>query len=233
MFLSSIPVETGSNPNRPRPGRMWISNSYRVHQRICMAFDGPAPSSPARVSGCSHTPAPSRADADSILFRIEGPVRTRRGLRPRILVQSTREPNWDAAFHNAPFLIVSEDCCVKPYRPQVLAGDRFRFLLRANPTVTRNGKRHPIIPPADQIMWLRRKAEGSGFTLLSDPDLRDRGARYSRRSKHIDPNPHVHNAVTFTGILEVSETSRFLGALRNGIGPAKAYGFGLLSIARA
>ena len=65
MYLSSIPVETGHDPNRVWPGKRWIRNPYRVHQRLCMAFDG--------------------TDEKRFLFRIEGPLRTRRGLRPRLL----------------------------------------------------------------------------------------------------------------------------------------------------
>ena len=86
MFLSSIPVETGSHPTRIWPGKRWARNPYRVHQRLCMAFDG-------------------QPDG-RVLFRIEGPVRTSRGLRPRILVQSIHAPDWDQAFRNAPITVV-------------------------------------------------------------------------------------------------------------------------------
>lgn len=36
----------------------------------------------------------------------------------------------------------------------------------------------------------------------------------------------------FEGVLVVDNVDRFVRALESGIGPAKAYGFGLLSIAR-
>jgi CRISPR system Cascade subunit CasE len=39
--------------------------------------------------------------------------------------------------------------------------------------------------------------------------------------------------LTFEGILEVADPERFAAAMRAGIGPAKAYGYGLLSIAPA
>jgi CRISPR system Cascade subunit CasE len=38
-------------------------------------------------------------------------------------------------------------------------------------------------------------------------------------------------SVRFEGVLEVRDADRFREALANGIGPGKAYGFGLLSIA--
>jgi len=232
MYLSSIPVETGSDPTRPRPGRMWVSNPYRVHQRLCMAFDCHPRNAPLHKPGERRTCTPSRGNGESVLFRIEGPIPTSRGMRPRVLAQSSQEPDWDAAFGNAPFLVVAPDIQVQRDEREFRTGDRCRFLLRANPTVKRNGKRLGIIEPEGQVSWLQRKADGAGFALLGDVELRDRGLRHARRSKMLDPNPHTHLAVTYAGILEVRDPDSFHAVLRNGIGPAKGYGFGLLSVAR-
>ncbi len=38
MYLSSLLIDVGDNPDRPRPGRLWLRNLYHVHQRLCMAF---------------------------------------------------------------------------------------------------------------------------------------------------------------------------------------------------
>ena len=38
MYLSILLINAGSNPDRPRPGRLWLRNLYYVHQRLCMAF---------------------------------------------------------------------------------------------------------------------------------------------------------------------------------------------------
>lgn len=220
MYLSAIPVETGNDPNRIWPGKRWVSNPYRVHQRLCMAFDG--------------------KDEERILFRIDGPARTRRGLRPRVLVQSTQEPNWDAAFGNAPFLIVGGDLRVKPYDPAFAPGQVLRFRLRANPTKKqkaegrKNGARVGLTTEEDRLAWLQRKAEQGGFALLRDSlTMVAEGRQYSRRSRQIDPNGHVHvhQAVLFDGLLRIEDGEAFRAALAGGIGPAKAYGFGLLSVA--
>jgi len=40
-------------------------------------------------------------------------------------------------------------------------------------------------------------------------------------------------AALFEGVLEVAEAAAFGAALREGVGPGKAFGFGLLSVARA
>jgi len=38
MYLSYLLIDTAADPARPRPGRGWVRNPYRVHQRLCMAF---------------------------------------------------------------------------------------------------------------------------------------------------------------------------------------------------
>ncbi len=45
--------------------------------------------------------------------------------------------------------------------------------------------------------------------------------------------PMTFGAVTFEGILEVTDAEKFRESLRQGIGTGKAYGFGLLSVAKA
>ena len=42
----------------------------------------------------------------------------------------------------------------------------------------------------------------------------------------------THVAVRFDGLLEVTDPVKFLETLRAGIGSAKGFGFGLLSLAR-
>jgi hypothetical protein len=44
MYLSCLLIDVGDDPDRPRPGRLWLRNLYRVHQRLCMAF----PTAPQR-----------------------------------------------------------------------------------------------------------------------------------------------------------------------------------------
>ena len=223
LYLSRLTVNAGGDPNRPRPGRMWISNPYRVHQRLCMAFpDGP-PADECRTRDRPH----------SLLFRIEdGPVL-------RVLAQSTTAPDWKAAFDSADFLLAAPPE-IKSFEIDFHPGDRFRFLVRVNPTIKRkcpdrsNGVRIAIRDHEARKTWFRRKAADAAFEPEWDA-LRvvSRGDQVSRRSKMKDRKPHTHHAVDFTGFLRVREPEIFLEALLSGIGSAKAYGFGLLSLARA
>jgi CRISPR system Cascade subunit CasE len=118
------------------------------------------------------------------------------------------------------------------------------------------GPRVAIFKEEDQLAWLERQGTAHGFTLedvkvvpgieaLSRPDAGDPPAPKavqtqavtahgwkmsdSRRRRSRQPDL-VHNAVTFEGVLSITDHEAFQEALRTGIGPAKAYGFGLLSI---
>ena len=153
MFLSCLLIDIGINPDRPRPGRLWLRNLYRVHQRLCMAFpsaprkDGDpdflAPYTPGDFPEQRHL-ADKKTEIDpdvlkdvhsargpdaGFLFRIDpGPTG-----RAVILVQSAVKPDWDYAFHNAGYLLTAP-AEVKPLDPSFTAGQRLRFRLVANPT---------------------------------------------------------------------------------------------------
>lgn len=137
MHLSSLLVDTGNNPDRPRPGRLWLRNLYHVHQRLCMAF-----TSKARKVGDPDFLAPFRPDdfvqehvhvrreaETGFLFRID-PQACGRAV---ILVQSAVEPDWGYAFHNACYLLAAPPQ-TKRFELQFCGRQRLRFRLAANPT---------------------------------------------------------------------------------------------------
>ena len=126
-------------------------------------------------------------------------------------------------------------------------GQILRFRLRANASRKvdtksgpdgrrRNGRRVPLRLDAERIDWLRRKGEQSGFRLVEGNAFHGSPAvsmssgeketgRSGRRILTIE-------SVQFDGLLEVMDADRFRLAICAGIGPAKPYGCGLLSIAR-
>jgi CRISPR system Cascade subunit CasE len=74
--------------------------------------------------------------------------------------------------------------------------------------------------------WLEKKAEKNGFKLLSVTAEGYQQHHFKKRGIKI-------STLDFNGILEVTEPELFIQkALYKGIGPAKAFGCGLLSIAR-
>ncbi len=199
MFLSCLDLD-------PQPAsrgiQRWLANSYRIHQRICLAFDDP----------------------QRLLFRLEERPST------RLLVLSPGRPDWERAFTDFPGVLAGHPRC-QPFEPCLADGQRLRFLLRANPTVKRDGHRHGLFREEDQRSWLDRKASDGGFVPLS---VRIRGGliQVSSRGRQHGTDLQRHLAVEFEGILRIVDASRFADVLRHGIGSAKAYGFGLLSIAR-
>lgn len=120
------------------------------------------------------------------------------------------------------------------------------FRLRANPTrkidtrsspsgERRNGRRVPLRDEDAALQWLARKGEQAGFAIVqataSVEDLRHgtrqegSGNKASRRL--------TFASTLFQGYLRVTDADVFRGTLTAGIGTAKAYGFGLLSVAPA
>jgi CRISPR system Cascade subunit CasE len=76
------------------------------------------------------------------------------------------------------------------------------------------------------LAWLARKAENLGFKLLEASAEGYQQHHFKKRGIKI-------STIDFNGVLEVTDPPLFIQALYNGIGPAKAFGCGLLSVARA
>lgn len=102
---------------------------------------------------------------------------------------------------------------------------RYRFRLFANPTVTREGKRHGLASEDTQLNWLGRQSQRLGFNVQA--------ARVTSSDvlKSHGKSIHVQRAC-FEGVLQVTDPKVLITAVRDGIGPAKAFGCGLLSLAR-
>lgn len=173
-----------------------------------------------------------------VLHRLEFERRTGRVL---LYVQSRLEPNW--TFLSAGGYLVkdgSPNPVVKPVATIYagLAAERvLRFRLRANPTrkidtksgpdgERRNGRRVPLVKLDDQVQWLVRKAEAHGFDLLQ-ATVAATGAGELIRSHETG---RTFQGVLFEGRLVVRAVEQFRKALAEGIGPGKAFGFGLLSV---
>ncbi len=110
----------------------------------------------------------------------------------------------------------------------------YRFDLRANPTVKRvvrnelgerkkNGRRTAIYKPDQLNDWLQNKARQHGFEILNveiGAPVTQHFRRKNRSGKHV--------CVDFRGTLQVQNRDRFKDAFQTGIGPAKAFGFGMI-----
>ena len=179
----------------------WLSNAYRVHQRLLMACEGDP----------------------RLLFRVEEDAEPR-----HILVQTHSRPQWERAFGQASFL--SRPPEMKAVDPMPAVGQRYRFRLVANPTVKRDEKRVGLVHEEEQRAWLARKLSECGASLEAAV-VSARGFQRSSKGSARDTGRQTHLMVRFEGILRAEDPERLRTAIQHGIGPAKGYGCGLLSVA--
>lgn len=187
-------------------------NPYEIHRALWRLF-------------------PENADVErDYLFRVERSSPQ----QAEVLMQSCREPVVRDLQESK--IIASRD-----FPLRIKADMRLRFLLVANPVKTindesgrLNGKgeikkcRVPLIHEEEWRTWLERKFEGRAEldTLIAEKRL----ALHFRKAK--EKRVGKIQPVNFEGILTVKEPSSFTTLIASGIGPAKAFGCGLLSLAR-
>jgi len=120
-------------------------------------------------------------------------------------------------------------------------GQRWAFRLTANPTryhrPTDGGraKRIAHVTVGHQEAWLAERAATSGFRIVA-PDEGATTLAVTRRSvqqfdRRGTPKPVTLAVAQFDGLLEVTDPAALRRVLVTGIGPAKAYGCGLLTLA--
>ena len=186
-------------------------NPYEIHRSLWRLF-------------------PEDADKDrDFLFRVGQGDRN----HAEILLQSKRQPTRSSSS--------TQILATKKYSLALSPGDKLRFFLLANPIKTisdesgrkkKDGEvkkcRVPLIREDDQRAWIERKFHKvASFEILvidSTFSLRFKKSKEDRIGK-IQP-------VIFQGILNVEEPDLLAELVETGIGPAKAFGCGLVSLSR-
>lgn len=181
--------------------RLRLSDSYAWHRTLWQAF-------PDKDGG-----------PRDFLTRVD-----RRGGQAEALILSPQQPipqswgRWESKLIPTSFL----------------DHEQYRFSLRANPTVKRvvrldsgerkrNGQRTGIYQAHQLEQWIERKAALGGFRITSlrfDPPTKEVFWRKRRKGTHV--------RVDFHGVLEATDRELFRAAFAAGIGPARAFGFGML-----
>ena len=119
-------------------------------------------------------------------------------------------------------------------------GDQWAFRLKANPVSSRRknadaerSQRFGHVTVAQQTQWLLDRADRNGFTIPlgghGEPDVAVHGRenlKFDRRNQSVTLSTAV-----FEGRLEITDVDVFRRSLVHGIGPAKGYGCGLLTLA--
>lgn len=183
-----------------------LADIYRLHQTVMKGFT-------------------AYREAERVLYRVE--PEERNGL-VSILVQSPQEPDWRLLTEENRGIVSVR---VKEFSPRFREGQRFTFRLRANPTVTRDGKRRGLVRDESLLEWLEKKQERLGVRFCGMEAI-DEG--YINGSKIKGDKLHQLSLKTarFEGVLEIADIQAFTTVFNTGIGPAKAFGCGLLSLAR-
>ena len=183
--------------------KLRLHDSYAWHRRLWLAFPG------------------RDGEPRSFLFRVDDKHDAFRAL---LLSPEAPSPQGWGAWQ------------VAEVGPSFLAHKHYLFQVRANPTVKRvvrdeggglkkNGRRTGIYDQEGLLSWLQRKAMQAGFEVLEcspGPPIHGYFVRGGRRGKHI--------GVDFQGVLLVTDRVAFERAFHSGVGPAKAFGFGLLML---
>lgn len=148
---------------------------------------------------------------------------------PFVLIQTEQPPDGEALRGASDTYLRKFSSRENRLLDNLKAGDVLNFRLRANPTVTRERKRHGLERTDDQLAWLERQMEGAGTRLLGAQAGHVGKLNIARRGSE---RRIVLMGVTFDGQLEVCKPEKLRTAVTSGIGPGKALGFGLLTLAR-
>jgi len=237
IFLSQLRLDPLS-----RRVQSELSRSYEMHRTLCHAFPN--------LTGDEWTAARVLFRTDDDAGRLQLLVQSKyepdwnafsnhlKGARYLLAPPQVKE--WETKFH---------------------AGQMLRFRLLANPTFRpkrddgSDGERRGLYREAERLDWLARQSARCGFALpQAQTTLRKNGEPLIFRGRPHDeltldlPTCQVvdlnggqrftlsdrrirFSAARFDGVLQVADVELFRHALENGIGPAKGFGFGLLSIA--
>lgn len=213
MYLSRLTL----NP-RDRTVQREIANVYELHRTLMAAYPDDLP------------------PHERVLFRVEANPRT--GV-PTVLVQSHTRPDWTHLAVRDTYLLptsqwppqIFANPAVKSFTIDLAAGQTLAFRLRANVTVKREGSRHGLYDEEDQRAWLARKGERNGFRPLRVTAIQEDDQISWKPRRNGGKRKLTHFAVRFDGLLKVTDPKQLWDAVQSGIGPAKSFGFGLLSLA--
>jgi CRISPR system Cascade subunit CasE len=161
-----------------------------------------------------------------------------------LYVVSGPKPDFVHIVEQAGWPTTQEGWAVRAYEPllsSLAVGQQWAFRLTANPTHAVRGsqgrvsKRYAHVTVEQQRTWLLQRATELGFEVPESdgvPDLVVHNRyveRFRRRAE--GSRPVTVSKATFDGQLRVVDPVALRNALVNGVGRAKAYGCGLLTLA--
>lgn len=108
---------------------------------------------------------------------------------------------------------------------------RFEILLSPCKKISsdqKNSRRVFLQKEDERAQWMDRQGEKYGFRICN---LEEKAVRISLDGNKNGSRIH-YDAVSMTGVMEITDAKMFFQAYRQGIGPGKAYGLGMLTVAK-
>ncbi len=179
-------------------------NPYVIHKKIWRLF----PNIPM--------------DLRPFLYRIENPGQN--GIQ-YILLQSDIQPQ--AA--KGDLVLLHTKAAKLNLQPQ----QNYRFLLRANPCIKLKSKRVPLVGNDSRIAWLTRQLGTAASLQTENLGITQQQLSF-RKPKTGDTSEHFGKIATvcYSGILTAQNAAELQQKISRGVGSAKVFGCGLLSLAK-
>ncbi len=229
------------NPKCPQVRRD-LGNPQELHRTVSKGF----PESENQEHLPKHLRETPR-NKFNVLHRLE--VDKHRG-KAVLFVQSTVNSDW--RFLPDDYAEIEQRSVHKQYSA-IENGMTLVFRLQANPTKRignsdqiaherfkekKNRRRVELRTDEERIDWLKRKGDEAGFQLTNIkvapiPNVASVEEGKLKGWRKDSDKPMTFNSVVFEGVLLVTDAAKFKESIVSGIGTGKAYGFGLLSIAKA
>lgn len=213
MFLTRFQI----NPQR-REARKILGSPHAMHAAVLSGF-----------------PDPSATEEGRVLWRLDVT-----GPRVQLYIVSPQQPDLNHLVEHAgwPTTTTWETKAYDPFLDRIRAGQKWAFRLTANPVHNvrgeDGGRGKPLghVTVAQQESWLIDRQQRSGFDLTGESEsptlLVTRRETLSFRRLNAQVTLRV---ATYEGVLTVTDRDLLVRALAHGIGRAKGYGCGLLTLA--
>jgi CRISPR system Cascade subunit CasE len=233
----------------PYLSKIWLNPLRTGAQRL---LRNPQAMHAAVLGGLSHQPVTER-----VLWRLEhdGPYRA------AVLVLTESTPSWEHLVEQAGWPSSADpQQLVRSYKPlldRIVQGREFAFRLRANPVTATRHPQHPsaaqrrrldgtprprgvCVPQrtaAQQLNWLGEHLERWGFeNVTNSADLIDVRLVAQQRLVFTKKTDGARRQVTietatFDGRLRIADVDLAKASLLSGVGRARAYGCGLITLA--
>lgn len=198
------------DPAHPR-NRAAMTDAHLMHRLVMAGYPSTGQDSARAALGILHALDTHPGRGDDTL---------------RVLVQSPTPGSWETA----PGVLD-----VTTWQVPSLTERTYAFQITAAPTRRRadTGKVTAIKGRSEQVDWLARHLTGAGMNPLSietrdAPQTRSETKSLPRAQRANPTGTFLHQGVTYTGLLAVTDPEQANAARASGIGRGKAYGLGLL-----